>query len=133
MRRAALAVACAALLGGCGYAAPDLFSVTRSGADPHANVRLVVSDDGSVRCNGAEHALDAKLLLRARELARELGKQAVLGLALPPGPGSTLRYRASLESGHVAFSDRSAGQPKTFFRLAQFTKDVAEDVCGLNR
>ena len=47
--------------------------------------------------------------------------------------GSTLRYSARLESGHVAFSDRSTGQPKTFFQLAQFTKDVAEDVCGVSR
>jgi hypothetical protein len=132
MRWAALLGLCAAAAG-CGYEAPDLFQVTRSGSDRNANVTLVVSDGGSVRCNGAEHTLDAKLLLRARELARDLGKQAELGLELPPGPGSTLRYRARLESGHVAFSDRSAGQPTDFFRLAQFTKDVSEDVCGIRR
>jgi hypothetical protein len=130
-----LVVLCAAalLLGGCGAEAPDLFQVKRSGADRNANVTLVVSDSGSVRCNGAEHPLAAKLLLRARELARDLGRQAELGIELPPGPGSTLRYSARLESGHVAFSDRSTGQPRTFFLLAQFTKDVAEDVCGISR
>lgn len=132
MRRLALCAAMV-LLVGCGAEAPDLFQVKRSGADRNANVTLVVSDGGSVRCNGAEHPLDAKLLLRARGLARDLGRQAQLGLELPPGPGSTLRYSARLESGHVAFSDRSAGQPKTFFLLAQFTKDVAEDVCGISR
>ena len=118
---------------GCGVEAPDLFQVTRSGADRNANVKIVVSDSGTVQCNGAEHALTAKLLLRARELARNLGKQAELGLELPPGPGSTLHYKASLETGHVAFSDRSQGQPKDFFQLAQFTKDVTEDVCGILR
>jgi len=128
-----LVLACLVAIAGCGYEAPDLFEVTRSGGDRAANVTMVVSDGGSVRCNGAEHALDAKLLLRARELARDLGKQAQLGLELPPGPGSTLRYRARLESGHVAFSDRSAAQPTDFFRLAQFTKDVSEDVCGIRR
>jgi hypothetical protein len=128
-----LVLACLVALVGCGYEAPDLFEVTRRGGDRAANVTMVVSDGGSVRCNGAEHALDARLLLRARELARDLGKQAQLGLELPPGPGSTLRYRARLESGHVAFSDRSAGQPTDFFRLAQFTKDVSEDVCGIKR
>lgn len=132
MRRAALLL-CLVAVTGCGAEAPDLFQVKRAGADRNANVTIIVSDAGSVRCNGAEHALPAKLLLRARELARDLGKQAELGLELPPGPGSTLRYRASLESGHVAFSDRSTGQPKTFFQLAQFTKDVAEDVCGISR
>jgi hypothetical protein len=132
MRRIALVALCA-LATGCGYEAPDLFQVTRSGSDRNANITLTVNDSGQVRCNGAEHALDAKLLLRARELARDLGKQAELGLELPPGPGSTLRYRARLESGHVAFSDRSSGQPIDFFRLAQFTKDVSEDVCGIER
>jgi hypothetical protein len=132
VRRLALCAA-VALLAGCGAEAPDLFQVKRSGADRNANVTLVVSDGGSVRCNGAEHPLPAKLLLRARQLARDLGRQAELGLELPPGPGSTLRYSARLETGHVAFSDRSSGQPKTFFLLAQFTKDVAEDVCGLTR
>jgi hypothetical protein len=131
VKRAAL-VLCFALAG-CGAEAPDLFQVTRKGADRNANVTIVVSDSGSVRCNGSEHALPAKLLLTARELARNLGKQAELGLELPPGSGSTLRYSARLESGHVAFSDRSTGQPKTFFQLARFTKDVAEDVCGINR
>jgi hypothetical protein len=127
-------VLCAALLAaGCGAEAPDLFSVTRSGADRAANVTVIVSDAGSVTCNGASHALDAKLLLRARQLARDLGQQAELGLELPPGAGSTLHYKASLETGHVAFSDRSAGQPKDFFQLAQFTKDVSEDVCGIQR
>ena len=133
MRLGVLVVCAALVAAGCGSESPDLFEVTRSGADRNANVTLVVSDGGSVRCNGAEHALDAKLLLRARELARDLGRQAELGLELPPGRGSTLRYRARLETGHVAFSDRSAGQPKTFVLLAQFTKDVAEDVCGIER
>jgi hypothetical protein len=132
VRLAALGLACLALAG-CGVEAPDLFQVTRSGTDRNANVKIVVSDSGTVRCNGAEHTMTAKLLLRARELARNLGKQAELGLELPPGPGSTLRYSARLESGHVAFSDRSTGQPKTFFQLAQFTKDVSEDVCGISR
>jgi hypothetical protein len=133
VRWAALLAGCAALVAGCGYEAPDLFAVTRSGADRAANVTLVVSDGGSVKCNGKSHEMDAKLLLRARQLARDLGKQAELGLVLPPGPGSTLRYKARLESGQVAFSDRSAGQPTDFFRLAQFTKDVSEDVCGIRR
>jgi hypothetical protein len=132
VRLAALLIVCA-FVAGCGAEAPDLFSVARSGADKAANVTVIVNDSGSVKCNGASHALDAKLLLRARQLARDLGKQAELGLELPPGPGSTLHYKASLETGHVAFSDRSAGQPKDFFQLAQFTKDVSEDVCGIQR
>jgi hypothetical protein len=131
VRRALLALA--VVVAGCGSPAPDLFAVTRSGPDPAANLTMVVSDGGSVTCNGTEHALDADRLLRARQLARDLGKQAELGLELPPGPRANLSYKVRLESGTVAFSDTSRGNPQAFFRLAAFTKDVSERVCGIVR
>jgi hypothetical protein len=132
VRRAAAAVALL-LLTGCGTASPDLFEVRRSGEDRAANLTLVVSDGGTVTCNGQEHALDADRLLTARELARELSEQAELGIELPPGPGAVLSYRVRMEAGTVSFSDTSRGNPRAFLRLAAFTKDVAERVCGIVR
>jgi hypothetical protein len=132
VRRAAL-VAAAAALAGCGSPPADLFSVERSGADPNANVQLVVSDGGSVTCDGEEHALDADRLLTARQLVRDLAPQAELGIELPRGPGTNLSYRVSMESGSIAFSDRSPGVPRTFQRVAAFTTDVTERVCGIER
>jgi hypothetical protein len=132
VRRAAAAVALL-LLTGCGTASPDLFEVRRSGEDRAANLTLVVSDGGQVTCNGQEHALDADRLLTARELARELSEQAELGIELPPGPGAVLSYRVRMEAGRVSFSDTSRGNPRAFLRLAAFTKDVAERVCGIVR
>jgi hypothetical protein len=122
-----------ALLAGCGTPPPDLFSVERSGPDRNANVDLVVSDGGSVTCDGHEHPLDADRLLTARQLVRDLSPQAELGIELPPGPGTDLSYRVSMEAGTVAFSDRSSGVPRTFQRVAAFTKDVTERVCGIER
>ena len=84
-------------------------------------------------CNGREHPLDADRLLRARELSRELAEPAELGIELPPGPGANLSYRVRMEAGTVAFSDTSRGNPQAFLRLAAFTKDVAERVCGIVR
>jgi hypothetical protein len=133
VRRALPAVLAALALAGCGTPPPDLFAVERSGADPNANVRLVVSDGGSVTCNGEEHALDAERLLDARRLLRDLEPQAELGIELPPGPGTQLSYEASMEKGRIAFSDQSEGVPETFLRLAAFTKDVTERVCGIER
>ena len=133
MRRALLVAALLPLLAGCGSRPPDLFVVERSGADPRANVELLVSDGGSVKCNGKEHPLDAERLLTARRLQRDLSPQAELGIELPPGPGSVLSYRVRMESGTIAFSDRSRGVPQTFQRLAAFTKDVTERVCGIER
>lgn len=131
--RAVAAAALAVVVAGCGTESPDLFAVERSGPDRPANLSLVVNDGGSVTCNGKEHALDADTLLRARELSREIAKQAELGVELPRGPGANLSYRVRMEEGTVAFSDTSRGNPPSFFQLAAFTKDVAEDVCGILR
>ena len=132
-RRAAALLALAALAAGCGTPPPDLFEVKRSGQDRNANVDIVVNDGGSVTCNGKEHPLEADLLLRARQLLRDISPQAELHLELPPGPRSQLRYSARMEAGTVSFSDTSKGNPKSFLELAAFTKDVTEDVCGLER
>ena len=121
-------------LSGCGSPSADLFEVVRTGADRNANVRLLVSDGGSVRCNrGKPVSLDAERLLTARALAHDLEGQAALGLELPRGRGTILSYRARLEAGTISFSDRSRGIPPTFNRLAAFTTDVAERVCKLER
>jgi hypothetical protein len=132
--RAALVLAVALVaVAGCGQESPDLFAVERSGPDRPANLTLVVNDGGSVTCNGKEHPLDAARLLRARELTREIAKQAELGVELPRGPGTNLSYRVRMEAGTVSFSDTSRGNPRAFLGLAAFTKDVAERVCGIIR
>jgi hypothetical protein len=133
VRRVLPVAALLAALCGCGTASPDLFVVERSGADRNANVELLVSDGGSVKCNGKEHPLDADRLLTARQLQRDLAPQAELSIELPPGPGTQLSYRVSMETGTIAFSDRSRGVPSTFQRLAAFTTDVTERVCGIER
>jgi hypothetical protein len=128
-----LVVVLALVFAGCGTASPDLFEVKRSGEDRAANLTMVVNDGGNVTCNGKEHPLDADRLLTARELTRELAKSAELGVELPPGPEAVLSYRVRMEAGSVAFSDTSRGNPRAFLRLAAFTKDVAERVCGIVR
>ena len=120
-------------LAGCGSPSADLFEVERSGRDRNANLDLVVSDGGKVSCNGSEHELGAERLLKARQLTRDLEPQAQLSIELPDGPGAILSYRARLEAGTIAFSDTSSQVPGTFLRLAAFTSDVAENVCGIQR
>jgi hypothetical protein len=121
------------LVAGCGGPAGDLFEVKRSGADRAANVTLVVSDDGFVTCNGAKKTLPPNLLLRARQLTRDLSQQAELNLALPAGPGAVLSYKARMAAGTIAFSDTSRPLPPSFTELEIYTKDVAEQVCGITR
>ena len=44
-----------------------------------------------------------------------------------------MRYRVRTEHGTVSFSDTSRGQPAVFYRVAAFTREVAQNVCGLAR
>lgn len=122
-----------ALAAGCGGPAGDLFEVERSGADRNANVTLVVSDDGYVTCDGERRELTPDLLLRARQLTRDLSEQAELNLALPAGPGAVLSYRARMRAGTISFSDTSRPLPRSFSELSAYTKDVAEQICGIIR
>jgi hypothetical protein len=118
---------------GCGAPPADLFVVTRSGSIPGAGLKLLVSD-GSVTCNdGPERRIAGDRLLTARELARDLEGPAERYVRLPPGPGAILRYRVRGEHGTVEFSDTSRRQPPVFFRLAAFTREIAKEVCGLER
>ena len=134
MRRALAGLLAAGLLAGCGAPSADLFVVTRSGKDKNANLKLLVSDDGTVTCNRRKPVpMGAKRLLDARELARDLEKQAALGLELPKEKGSILAYKVRLETGTVAFADTSRGLPKTFSRVEAFTADVARRVCKIRR
>jgi hypothetical protein len=123
----------AAALAGCGAPSADLFVVTRTGADRNANVTLLVSDDGTVTCNGRKHEISGDLLLDARELTRQLSEQAELNLQLPPGPNPVLSYKVRMQAGTIEFADTSRPLPRSFSRLTAFTKDVSEDICGLRR
>lgn len=141
MRAAAGALlAVAALLAGCGGPSPDLFVVERTGAVPGARLTLVVDDGGFVRCNGGERRqISSEQLIDAREIARTINGEedkpglADRDLALPPRPGSVLRYDVRTEQGRVSFADTSAGQPKDLYRLANLTRVLAKQVCGLPR
>ncbi|WP_028061735.1 hypothetical protein [Candidatus Solirubrobacter pratensis] len=132
MKRA-LAALLALAAAGCGSPAADLFVVSRSGADRNAGLTMLVSDDGTVTCNGKKHPISNGELLDARRLTRDLSKQAELHLVLPPKPGSVLSYKVRMEAGTVSFSDTSRPLPTAFTQLEVFTKNVSEDVCGLRR
>jgi hypothetical protein len=137
-----LLAGCALLLAGCAGGTPsaDLFVVTRSGSIPGAKLTLLVSDGGFVRCNGgAEKEISSSQLIDARAILRDLaGEKDERGplddrVSLPPRANSILRYAVRAEDGRVTFSDTSTGQPKAFFELAKFTRDVAKGACGLPR
>jgi hypothetical protein len=119
---------------GCGGESGDLFAVDRSGDIPGAKLRLIVDDGGTVTCNTAKpKALPAKLLLQARAIATDIEESAQHSLSLAPGPQSVLQYVVHTRDGTVRFADDSHGQPEVTQRLAYFTRQTAQQVCGLAR
>ena len=52
---------------------------------------------------------------------------------MPAGPGAVLSYKARMAAGTIAFSDTSRPLPQSFTELTVYTKDVAEQVCGITR
>jgi len=137
---AVAALACVAALGSCGGPSADLYLVERTGSTPGARLSMLVGDGGTVTCNGGpERQISSAQLIDAREVAGELNGDeeepgpAARAVRLPPGPGSILRYRGRSEKGAVSFSDTSRGQPPVFYKVAQLTRQLAKQVCGLPR
>jgi hypothetical protein len=130
---AAVALAAAVSLGGCGgVKAADLFVVTRTGSAPQAQLTMLVNEEGIVHCNGGPALkLSDPQLVQARAIQEELHDAAVAGLSLPPRPGSALSYSVREENGTVRFSDNSTGQPHVLRQLALFVLQVAQQVCRL--
>jgi hypothetical protein len=126
--------ALALLVTACGSPPADLFVVTRSGTIPAAQLTLLVSDDGSVVCNGGpRRSITSDQLITARGLERELEELSPRGLSRAPGTRSVLRYQVRSSEGTVRFSDTSRRQPRVFYELALFTRQIAKGVCKLPR
>ncbi len=122
---AALALVAAA----CGGPAADLFAVTRSGSIPGADVTLIPSGDGTVRCNGHRHELPDPLVLRAENLADSLTTPASKALRLASGPHPVYTYVVSTPSGTFSYSDDSPHQGSTLRQLQAWVLTVVRKVC----
>jgi hypothetical protein len=132
-RRLAAALPLAVVIAGCsGIKAPDLFIVTRSGSGPHANLTLLVNEEGVVRCNGKlAGKLSDSQIVKARAITEDLEKLAAERLSLAAAPNSVLRYHLRDANGTVSFADNSVGQPKVLRELELFVLQASQQVCHL--
>jgi len=136
MRRArtVLAVAAGALvLGACGTPSPDLFVVKRTGTVPGAALTLLVSDT-SVRCNeGDRTPMPSPQILEARDILKDLLELQLGKTALPPAPPAQIfSFSVRSEEGTMRWGDTTQ-RPSILPRIARFTRDIATDLCGLER
>ena len=126
----AAAVLAAFVLAGCGLnvQSADLFVLTRSGQG--AQLTELVSDGGTIRCNGrAARALPDPLLLQARQLASDLDKDAKAKLHIPTGPATVYTFTMKLQNGTISFPDTAGAQHPELARAEQFALQ-AQGACG---
>jgi hypothetical protein len=116
-------------LGGCfDVRAADLFQLMRQG--PQGRLMIVVSDGGTVRCNGGRpRAIPNATLIAARDLADDLDKDARAHLHLAVPTGSVTTYAVRLQDGSISFADRDAAQRPELARAVLFTLQTAQGVC----
>jgi hypothetical protein len=120
----------ATALAGCGLnvQSADLFVLTRVGAGHR--LTLLVSDSGTVSCNGGPgKPLPDALLLRARDLADSLDKDAKAKLRFT-GPAGVYRYTIKLQDGTISFPDTAAAKHNELAQAELLTVQIAEGPCA---
>jgi hypothetical protein len=130
--RRAVRLACAALVlagAACGGPAADVYKVIRSGAIAGADVTLVPSEDGTVRCNGHRHQLPDPLLLTAENLADQLRAPATSGERLRSGAHPIYTYVVTTPAGTFSYSDDSPHQGSALYALQAWVRTVVRTVC----
>ena len=118
---------------GCGLnvTSPDLFLLRRTGQGKP--LTLLVSDDGTIRCNnGNARPLSDQLLLRARDLSSDLDKDAKASLRLPSGPAAVFTYQIRLQNGTISFPDTAAAAHHELAQAELFAVQAAQSACGLS-
>ena len=132
--RAAVALLLAALVTGCGFEVeePDLFLVTRTGAQGH-KLSLLVNDGGTISCDGGKPKnLPDPLLLQARDLATKLSDDVSAKLRFPKSSRSVYSYTVKVQNGTMYFPDTAALSRKELSDLELFVVQAAANPCGLS-
>ena len=125
-----VAVCAAAAVAGClSVQSADLFLLTRTGGGPQ--LKLLVNDGGTVRCNGGPaKPFPDKLLLQARELANTLATDAKQHLQLPRTSNSVATYTVKLKDGSISFPDTAGRTHPELAQLELLAVQIAQGPCA---
>ena len=132
--RAAVVIVLAAFVTGCGFEVqePDLFLVTRTGAQAK-RLSLLVNDDGTISCDkGKPKNLPDPLLLQARDLATNLNADVSAKLRFPASARSVYTYTVKVQNGTMSFPDTAGLSRKELSDLELFVVQAAANPCDLS-
>ena len=132
--RAAVVLVLAAFVTGCGFEVqePDLFLVTRTGAQAK-RLSLLVNDDGTISCDkGKPKNLPDPLLLQARDLATNLNADVSAKLRFSASARSVYTYTVKVQNGTMSFPDTAGLSRKELSDLELFVVQAAANPCDLS-
>jgi hypothetical protein len=132
--RAAVVLVLAALVTGCGFDVeePDLFLVTRTGAQGQ-RLSLLVNDGGTISCDGGKPKnLPDPLLLQARDLTTNLNADVSAKLRFPASARSVYTYTVKVQNGTMSFPDTAGLSRKELSDLELFVVQAAANPCDLS-
>jgi hypothetical protein len=126
--RAALALALAASLGGCGTATEDLMAVDVTGGFARVHERIRLTDDGRASCGGPLRQIPSQMLLDAREVKRALRPLAKRGASFQTGRPGARQYVVRSFDGILRFTEGAPGPP-TLGRATLLVLRLERQVC----
>ena len=128
-RRAAIVLAAAAALAGCGGTPGELITITESGGG-EPPLRLTVRADSQGSCdNGELRTLPSRLILDAREAERELAKPARDRATYSDGPRGARRYTATTNDGVVRWVEGARAAPEAVANATLLAKELERELC----
>jgi hypothetical protein len=128
---AGVGVLLAASLAGCGFSvqSADVLLLKRAGQGK--TVTVLVSDGGTIRCDGGKpKPIADALLIRARDLGDGVARDAKAKLRIPSPPNSIYRYTVSVPNGTISFPDTAAARRPELASAEQFTLAVLAGPCA---
>jgi hypothetical protein len=120
----------AVALAGCGGAPGDLLAVDVNGGPAKRRQAIVVTDNGHASCNGrASQDIGSDALIDAREITRDLGKDAERAAVYDSRSPEATRYVVRIKKGIVRWDDRARGLPSVLSKAQLFALQQGRRLC----
>jgi hypothetical protein len=129
-RAAALGIALAATLAGCGGSPGDLLAIDVTGGAANRQQRIVVQDNGHATCNGGQSQdLGSAALIDARQIEHDLKDLADRAATYEEAPATATSYTARTNDGTVRWLEGARGLPEVLPRTQLFALEQGRKLC----
>jgi hypothetical protein len=129
-RAAALGIALAATLAGCGGSPGDLLAIDVTGGAANRHQRIVVQDNGHATCDGRpSQDLGSAALIDAREIERDLKDLADRAAVYEEAKAGATSYTARTNDGTVRWLEGARGLPPVLPRTQLFALEQGRKLC----